>query len=133
MIKKRNVLAIMLAGLFGLFAANFASAELLNTPEENAEWLGKGVKHTEMAIAEAKQSNGDKSVQHGEEAQAALKEINSEGWAAMLGRGRTSIRYGIKAAKKGEFDKAVKEYEDAIAKLKTLKAGDMGFTHDSFF
>lgn len=124
---------VLLTGFFSLFAINFVSAEMLNTPEENASYLKKGIQHVESALELAKNNDGDKSLEHAEAALQEMKEINSEGWAPKLERSFTSIRYGSRAAQKGQFDQAVKEYEDALKKLKKIKVGDMTYSHDSFF
>ena len=137
--KHRTLLAILLIGGFGFFGANFALAAGImgpqagdRSPKDNDGWLKKVVVHIRMANKEAKEGNGEKSVEHGKVGMALMKEINSEGWAPTMERSATSIRYGIRAAKKGKLEKASLEYEDALKNLEALKYGDLNWTHDSF-
>ena len=102
------------------------------SPEQNDDWLKKGVEHINAAIEKSNHGDQEQSIKQGEQALAAMKEINSEGWAATLERTVGSIRRGIRAAKKGQLEKAATLYETALEKLGTPKFGDMNFTHESF-
>lgn len=140
MIIKRTLLAISLVGFFSLFIANIALAKGImgfqpgdRSPEENSDWLEKAVELIRKADKDAKEGNGEESAKHGRAAFVALKEINSEGWAAKLEKSYPSIRKGIRAAKKGELEKASLDYQTALKKLEGLKYGDMNFTHESIF
>ena len=137
--KRHPLLVVSLVWIFILSCATPVLAKGImgfqmgdRSPEENDTWLKKGVEHIKAAISEAEQGNSDNSVKYGEAGLAAMKEINSEGWAAKLERSVKSIRHGIRAAKKGNLEKASLKYQNALKKLGVLKFGDMNFTHESF-
>ncbi|GEM_PF-1088481 len=139
MTRRQTLVAIATAVLFSFSIANLALAKGImgpqqgdRSPEENEVWLKKGVDHINGAIKDANEGNQDGSVEQGEAAMAAMKEINSEGWAATLERTAGSIRRGVMAAKKGKLEKAATYYETALEKLGKPKFGDMNFTHESF-
>ena len=139
MAKRRVLLAVLLAAFFSFFVTNSALAAGIlgfqtgdRSPEDNDAWLLKGVTQIQMAIKEADEGNGEKSVEHGAAGLAAMKEINSEGWAGTLERSVKSIRHGVSAAKKGNLEKASLDYQIGLEKLGNLKFGDMNFTHESF-
>jgi len=139
MAKQRVLSAVTLAGVLSFFVTNSALAAGIlgfqigdRSPKENDAWLVKGVEHIQIAIKEANDGRGDKSVEHGEAGLAAMKEINSEGWAGKLERSVKSIRHGVSAAKKGNLEKASLNYQNGLKKLGKLKYGDMNFTHESF-
>ena len=137
-IKYRLVIVVM-AILVGFTMANLSYAKGImgpqqgdRSPEENDDWLKKGVEHINAAIEQSNHGDQEQSIKQGEQALAAMKEINSEGWAATLERTVGSVRRGIRAAKKGQLEKAATLYETALEKLGKPKFGDMNFTHESF-
>ena len=139
MTRSQTLVVIATTVLFGFSIANLALAKGImgpqqgdRSPEENKVWLKKGIDYINGAIKDANDGNQEGSIEQGEEAMAAMKEINSEGWAATLERTAGSIRRGIRAAKKGQLEKAAMLYETALEKLGKPKFGDMNFTHESF-
>lgn len=139
MSKQHLLLAVWLVGVFSIFVSNFAVARGIlgpqpgdRSPEENVNWLKTAVEHVNLAIKEANEGNGEKSVEHAKAGLAAMKEISSEGWDGKRERSVRAIRHGISAAKKGKLEKASLEFQDALKTLDGLKYGDMNFTHESF-
>lgn len=137
---KQSMLAIIsLAVFIAIVVPDPASARGIlghqagdRSPEDNESWLRTGVQQIQMAITEADEGNGEKSVEHGKAAMAAMKEINSEGWDGKRQRSVRSIRDAIKAAKEGQLEEASLSYREALEKLGDLEYGNMNFTHESF-
>jgi Small metal-binding protein len=139
MSKQNRLLIILLAGFLSIVVSNPGLARGIlghqpgdRSPEDNVGWLQEGVQQIQMAIVEADEKNGEKSVEHGKAALAAMKEISSEGWDGKRQRSVRSIRHGIKAAKQGKFEDAAANYRDALKTLDGLEYGNMNFTHESF-
>ncbi len=139
MSKQNRLLIISLAVFFSIVVSNpgFARGILGHqpgdrSPEDNEGWLKTGVEQLQMAIVEANEKNGEKAVEHGKAAGAAMKEISSEGWDGKRQRSVRFIRDANKAAKEGKFEDASLNYREALKQLDGLQYGNMNFTHESF-
>lgn len=139
MTKQKRLLIISLAGFLTVIASNpgFARGILGHqpgdrSPEDNVGWLREGVQQIQMAIVKANEKNGEEAIAHGKAAQAAMKEISSEGWDGKRQRSVRFIRDGNKAAKEGKFEDASVSYQEALKTLDGLEYGNMNFTHESF-